>query len=209
MIARGQARSQSTIRRRTDASGASGSPPPSGYARWTGRLLAMALQDVDVQYVWRFCASKTSIWLPASPGARAIAMSSRRKRPTWSVSISTRLPRRLFSVSMRSLDPGVGAGARLLETPERTRLDRREPRLQAARHHDLVAALEVAGGGLLTSIPSGGAVRVPRLHEPRGCRFTDRELHVVLDNLNAHKKCDRWLKKRPNVPFPFTPTRSS
>ena len=29
-------------------------PPPSGYARWTGPLLAMALQDVDVQYVWRF-----------------------------------------------------------------------------------------------------------------------------------------------------------
>src|SRR6201997_1817898 len=29
-------------------------PPPPGYARWTGRLLAMALQDVDVQYVWRF-----------------------------------------------------------------------------------------------------------------------------------------------------------
>ena len=29
-------------------------PPPPGYARWTGPLLAMALQDVDVQYVWRF-----------------------------------------------------------------------------------------------------------------------------------------------------------
>ena len=28
--------------------------PPPGYARWTGPLLAMALQDVDVQYVWRF-----------------------------------------------------------------------------------------------------------------------------------------------------------
>ena len=29
-------------------------PPPTGYARWTGPLLAKALQDVDVQYVWRF-----------------------------------------------------------------------------------------------------------------------------------------------------------
>jgi transposase len=29
-------------------------PPPAGYARWTGPLLAMALEDVDVQYVWRF-----------------------------------------------------------------------------------------------------------------------------------------------------------
>src|SRR2546421_413649 len=29
-------------------------PPPQGYARWTGPLLATALDDVDVQYVWRF-----------------------------------------------------------------------------------------------------------------------------------------------------------
>src|SRR4249920_997232 len=28
--------------------------PPEGYARWTGPLLAAALDDVDVQYVWRF-----------------------------------------------------------------------------------------------------------------------------------------------------------
>ena len=39
--------------------------------------------------------------------------------------------------------------------------------------------------------------------------FPDRELHVVLDNLNTHKKCDRWLKKHQNVHFHFTPTRSS
>ena len=29
-------------------------PPPAGYARWSGPLLAAALGDVDVQYVWRF-----------------------------------------------------------------------------------------------------------------------------------------------------------
>ena len=29
-------------------------PPPPGYARWSGPLLAKALGDVDVQYVWRF-----------------------------------------------------------------------------------------------------------------------------------------------------------
>src|ERR1700757_4313780 len=29
-------------------------PPPEGFARWTGPLLAEALGDVDVQYVWRF-----------------------------------------------------------------------------------------------------------------------------------------------------------
>ena len=30
------------------------SPPPAGHARWSGPLLAEALGDVDVQYVWRF-----------------------------------------------------------------------------------------------------------------------------------------------------------
>ncbi|MHC2585234.1 transposase [Bradyrhizobium diazoefficiens] len=32
-------------------------PPPHGFARWTGPLLAEALDDVDVQYVWRFLRS--------------------------------------------------------------------------------------------------------------------------------------------------------
>ena len=34
-----------------------GKPPPEGFARWTGPLLAEALGDVDVQYVWRFLRS--------------------------------------------------------------------------------------------------------------------------------------------------------
>src|SRR5712692_9513856 len=29
-------------------------PVPAGHARWTGPLIAAALGDVDVQYVWRF-----------------------------------------------------------------------------------------------------------------------------------------------------------
>jgi transposase len=29
-------------------------PPPEGYARWTGGLVAEALGDVSDQYVWRF-----------------------------------------------------------------------------------------------------------------------------------------------------------
>src|SRR5260370_28484673 len=32
-------------------------PPPQAFARWTGPLLAEALGDVDVQYVWRFLRS--------------------------------------------------------------------------------------------------------------------------------------------------------
>ena len=38
----------------------------------------------------------------------------------------------------------------------------------------------------------------------------DREIHVVLDNLNTHKpKRDGWLARHPNVHFHFTPTHAS
>ena len=40
--------------------------------------------------------------------------------------------------------------------------------------------------------------------------YPDRELHVILDNLNTHRpKNDRWLKRHPNVHFHFTPTNAS
>ena len=38
----------------------------------------------------------------------------------------------------------------------------------------------------------------------------NKEIHVVLHNLNTHKpKQDRWLKAHPQVHFHFIPTRSS
>ena len=70
-------------------------------------------------------------------------------------------------------------------------------------------ALEVATGRIIAA------------HSKRRCRveflgfmnsvaaFPDRELHVVLDDLNTHKKNERWLKKHPTVHFHFIPTRSS
>jgi hypothetical protein len=40
--------------------------------------------------------------------------------------------------------------------------------------------------------------------------YPNRELHVVLDNLNTHKpKTDRWLARHPRVHFHYTPTRAS
>ncbi len=38
----------------------------------------------------------------------------------------------------------------------------------------------------------------------------DREIHVILDNLNTHKpKRDRWLQQHPKVHLHFTPTHAS
>ena len=40
--------------------------------------------------------------------------------------------------------------------------------------------------------------------------YPERELHVVLDNLNTHKpKHDHWLVRHPNVHFHHTPTHAS
>jgi transposase len=38
----------------------------------------------------------------------------------------------------------------------------------------------------------------------------DKEIHVILDNLNTHKPVnDHWLKSHRNVHFHFTPTHAS
>jgi transposase len=56
---------------------------------------------------------------------------------------------------------------------------------------------------------AGGESPRPTLLNHVVATFPDRELHVVLDNLNTHKKCERWLKKHRNVHFHFIPTRAS
>src|SRR6476620_6447959 len=69
-------------------------PPPQGVARWTGPLLAEALGDVDVQYVWRFLRNhKIDPWL-ANPGMRAMTQTLRPK-PPMSLAFIPQPPRRL------------------------------------------------------------------------------------------------------------------
>jgi hypothetical protein len=39
--------------------------------------------------------------------------------------------------------------------------------------------------------------------------YPGRDLHVVLDNLNTHKKNEDWLARHRNVHFHYTPTHAS
>ena len=40
--------------------------------------------------------------------------------------------------------------------------------------------------------------------------YSDKEIHVILDNLRTHKpKNDRWLARHKNVYFHYTPTHAS
>jgi transposase len=74
----------------------------------------------------------------------------------------------------------------------------------------LFAALDVATGKIIAA-HSKRRRRVEFLAFMKRvvAAHPDRELHVILDNLNTHQKCDHWLKRHPKVHFHFTPTRSS
>jgi transposase len=187
-------------------------PPPAGYATWTGRLAAEALQDVSRHQVWRVLR-KHGIHL--------------QRRHSWCVSTDPEFTQKAADIVGLYLDPPENAVVMgvdekpAIQVLERAQGWLRLPDGRALRgfSHEykrhgtttLFAALEVATG----------MVRVG--HYPRRRRrefldfmnqivanYPDRELHVILDNLNTHKpKHDRWLAKHPLVHFHYTPTHAS
>ncbi len=185
--------------------------PPAGYARWTGPLLAKALEDVDVQYVWRFLREHN------------IDLATRK---SWCESNDPEFVTKAADVVGLYIDPPAKAIVLCVdEKPSIQALERAQGYLKlpngralTGQSHDyrrhgtttLFAALEVATGKVVAE-HSKRRRRVEFLSFMNGvvAAFPDRELHVVLDNLNTHKKCDRWLKRYPKVHFHFTPTRSS
>ncbi len=186
-------------------------PAPQGYGRWTGPLLARVLEDVDVQYVWRFLREH-KIDLAA--------------RKSWCESNDPEFAAKAADVVGLYIDPPAKAIVLCVdEKPSIQALERAQGYLKlpngralTGQSHDykrhgtttLFAALEVATGKIIAA-HSKRRRRIEFLGFMNGvvAVFPDRELHVILDNLNTHKKCERWLRKHPNVHFHFTPTRSS
>jgi transposase len=185
--------------------------PPQGYARWTGPLLAKALEDVDVQYVWRFLREH-KIDLAA--------------RKSWCESNDPAFAAKAADVVGLYIDPPAKAIVLCVdEKPSIQALERAQGYLKlpngralTGQSHDykrhgtttLFAALEVATGQIIAE-HSKRRRRVEFLGFMNrvAAAFPKRQLHVILDNLNTHKKNERWLKKHPNVHFHFIPTRSS
>ncbi len=187
-------------------------PPPAGYATWTGGLVARALGDVSPHQVWRVL-KRHSIHL--------------QRRHSWCVSTDPEFAQKAADIVGLYLDPPEDAIVISVdEKPAIQALERaqgwlRLPDGQALRgfNHEykrhgtttLFAALEVASG----------MVKVG--HYPRRRRrefldfmnqvvaqYPEKELHVILDNLNTHKpKHDHWLSKHPTVHFHYTPTHAS
>ena len=186
--------------------------PPAGHGRWAGKLLAAALGDVSDQYVWRFLR-RQKIDLDG--------------RKSWCVSHDPEFVAKSAEIVGLYLDPPEGALVLAVdEKPHIQALERAQGYLRLpngrtltghsrdyTRHGTttLFAALDVATGQVTT-----GHYRRRRRIEFLDfmnrvvADHPDREIHVVLDNLNTHKpKRGGWLARHPNVHFRFTPTHAS
>jgi transposase len=188
------------------------SPPPTGYATWTGRLLAKALGDVSPHHVWRVLR-RHGIHL--------------QRRRSWCVSTDPQFAQKAADIVGLYLNPPENAIVISVdEKPAIQALERaqgwlRLPDGQAVRgfSHEykrhgtttLFAALEVATGLVRTGhYPHRRRREFLDFMNDIVTLYADTELHVILDNLNTHKpKHDRWLVRHPNVHFHYTPTHAS
>jgi transposase len=76
----------------------------------------------------------------------------------------------------------------------------------------LLAALEIASGQVVAQVKQRRtSVNFLSFLKEVITAFPDRQLHMILDNLNIHKNAAarRWLKRHPRVHFHYTPTHAS
>jgi transposase len=188
-------------------------PPPPGFARWTGPLIAAELGDVHEQQIWRFLRGQK------------IDLDGRK---SWCESNDPEFAAKAAEIVGLYLAPPENAIVICVdEKPSIQALERAQGYLKlpngralTGHSHDykrngtttLFAALEVATGKV-TAKHKKRRRRVEFLefmNELVAAHPTDTAIHVILDNLNTHKpKNDRWLKRHPNVHLHFTPTRAS
>jgi len=187
-------------------------PPPAGHARWTGPLIAAALGDVHVQHVWRFLR------------AHKIDLSGRR---SWCESTDPEFAAKAAEIVGLYLDPPDGALVIAVdEKPHIQALERAQgylklPNGRALTGHGhtykrhgtttLFAAFDVASGEVMARhYKRRRRVEFLDFMNRIVAACPDKEIHVVLDNLNTHKpKRDRWLGRHKNVRFHYTPTHAS
>jgi len=187
-------------------------PPPKGYARWTAPLIAAALGDVHEQYVWRFLR------------AHKIDLAGRK---TWCVSQDPQFAAKAAEIVGLYLDPPEGALVVAIdEKPHIQALERAQGYLKlpngralGGRAHDykrhgtstLFAAFDIASGEVMARhYKRRRRVEFLDFMNRVVAAHPERDIHVILDNLNTHKpKRERWLARHKNVHFHFTPTHAS
>ena len=76
----------------------------------------------------------------------------------------------------------------------------------------LLAALEIASGQVVAHVKQRRtSVNFLRFLKDVMAAFPERQLHLILDNLNIHKNqaARNWLQRHPRVHFHYTPTHAS
>jgi len=187
-------------------------PPTRGYTKWHGTILAEALGDVSKDHVWRVLR-KHNISL--------------QRRRSWCISTDPDFAAKAADIVGLYLAPPENALVICVdEKPQIQALERAQGWLKLPngkaltgfshnykRHGTttLFAALNIAAG-----IVKAGHYNRRRRGEFLDfmnkvvADYPDKEIHVVLDNLNIHRpKRDMWLKKHKNIHFHYTPTYSS
>jgi transposase len=186
--------------------------PPPGHSTWTGGLLSRALGDVGEDQAWRVL--------------RRHGISLRRCR-SWCISTDRAFAPKAADIIGLYLEPPENALVLAVdEKPSIQALERAQGWIRLpdgkaltgfshcyTRHGTttLFAALDVASGQVKTAHCSQRRRReFLDFMNAVVADHPDRELHVVLDNLNTHKpKADRWLSRHRNVHFHYTPTHAS
>jgi transposase len=187
-------------------------PPPYGYSSWNGNRLAEVLGDVSKDQVWRILR-KHNICL--------------QRRRSWCISTDPEFGPKAADVVGLYLNPPQNALVLSVdEKPSIQALERaqgylRLPNGQAVNGFShgykrngtttLFAAFDIATGQVKTGHYNRRRRRefLEFMNEIVAAN-PDRQIHVILDNLNTHKpKDDRWLKRHTNVQFHFIPTYSS
>jgi len=186
--------------------------PPKGFAQWNGRLLAEQLKDVSDDQIWRILRR------------RGISL---QRRQIWCVSTDPEFSRKAADVVALYLNPPENAVILSVdEKPCIQALERAQGWLRMPdgramtgfSHEDrrhgtraLLAAVEVATG----QVRAGHFKRRRRrdflqFMNELIAAYPNRELHVILDNLNTHKPAhDRRLQRHPLIHFHYTPTHAS
>jgi transposase len=186
-------------------------PPPEGMASWDGGSLAKAL-GVSDDAVWRLLR-KEGIQL--------------QRHRSWCVSTDPEFAAKAADVIGLYLNPPHNALVLSVdEKPSIQALERARGYVHTSsgkivqglkstykRHGtvNLFAALEVATGVIRgkTTQTKKRADFQAFMEEVVAEHPAERQIHVILDNLNTHKKNEDWLAAHPNVTFHFTPTSAS
>ena len=179
---------------------------PGGRVRCWPRLWATLMFSMS----GASCASTISTSPPASRGARATIPRSAKAADVVGLYVDPPAKAIVLCVDEKPSIQALERAQGYLKLPSGRALTGQSHDYKRHGTTTLLAALEVATGRIIAAHSKRRrGVEFLGFMNCAIAAFPDRELHVILDNLNTRKKNKRWLKRHPNVHFHFTPTRSS